>query len=136
MTGATENLTLDGNVPSSIVCTLPVEDLAGRHSLPFLLAEDETGDVHVVAEVLAWARASSYSRNLSTIQREVEIVGRFYNFCRAFTHGMTISEDDLDYLIYAYLLWRLNGTLGDEGRSIITGLHWKPLSVARLEQEF
>jgi hypothetical protein len=136
MTDATKTLSLDGDTPSSIVCTLPVEDLAGRRSLPFLLAEDETGDVHVVAEVLAWASASSYSRNLSTIQRDVEIVGRFYNFCRAFTRGMTISEDDLDYLIYAYLLWRLNGTLTDEGRSIIPGLRWKPLSVPQLEQEF
>jgi hypothetical protein len=122
--------------PYHVVCMLLVARHAAKQRLPVLFAAESDGAVRVVTEVLEWARASLLSRDLSTVQREVETIGRFIDFCRALGDCISIAEDDLDYVVYAYLLWRKNGTRDDRGRLLLDGLSWKPLDAARLQQEF
>jgi hypothetical protein len=72
----------------------------------------------------------------ASIERDVETIARLYDFFRVFWHGDSLPEDHVDYLIYAYLLWRHSGTLTGEGSSRLGGLRWRPLAAEGLRAEF
>jgi integrase len=121
--------------PFAVVRALPVRGPEGSKRLPFLFIESIDGAVSWHREALVYANASVVAYDLASIERDVEIIGRFYDFFRVFWQRGALPEDALDYLVYAYLVWRHNGTIA-EGASRFGGLRWKPLAVEALRSEF
>jgi hypothetical protein len=108
----------------------------GSTALPVIFLENECGEVVVHGDALVYAQASLAAYRPASIERDVETIARLYDFFRVFWHGNSLPEDDVDYLIYAYLLWRHSGTLTGEGSSRLGGLRWRPLAAEGLRAEF
>jgi len=121
--------------PSSIVRHVPVLGPSGSVPLPFLFIEGASGAVGWHREALAYAKACLAAYELSTISHDVETIGRFYDFYRVFWGAKPLPAEAIDYLVYAYLVWRHNGTVSD-GRSCLGGLLWAPVASNALRAEF
>ncbi len=103
--------------------------------LPFLFVEDEAGTVNWQREALVYARASLQAYDIPTIERDIDTIGRFCDFYIIFWNGMPLPDNEIDYLIYAYLIWRHNGNIS-HGASRLGGLRWKSLAFDALRAEF
>lgn len=119
----------------SVVRSLPTRGVAGIVDLPFLFSDSGSGEVTLNLEALEYARASLAGYDVSTIELDIRAVGRLYDFCHAFWGSKPLPDGGLEYLIYAYLIWRHHGTIRS-GASCLGGLRWKPLAPEGLRAEF
>jgi hypothetical protein len=121
--------------PFSVVRTLPTVTKEGIEHLPFLFLDQDGDNVRWHWEALVYARSARIGYNLATVEHDLEAVGRFFDFYRVFWLKGALPEEDFDYLIYAYLVWRHRGTM-QNGVSVLEGLRWKALAFNALRSEF
>ncbi len=125
-----------GRPPFAVVRPLLLRGLLRLTALPCIFLENEDGDVVLHRDALEYVKACLSAYELGTIERDVNAIARLYDFYRVFWRGDVLPDDDLDYLIYAYLAWRHSGTLTEDGTSRLGGLRWKPLAYEGLRAEF
>ncbi|MFC7688701.1 hypothetical protein ACFQY5_02700 [Paeniroseomonas aquatica] len=123
------------SAPFSVVRTLPTITKEGIEHLPFLFMDQDGADSCWHLEALVYARSARAGYDLPTVEHDLEVVGRLFDFYRVFWTGATLTEDDFDYLIYAFLAWRHRGTI-QNGASVLGGLRWQPLAFTSLQSEF
>src|SRR5260221_6699452 len=129
---------LDKGPPFAVVRVLPAKH--PPYWLPALFVENKAGEVEVSRKAMTWAHLSLGGYPRSVVDEDIKTVDRFVDFERIFISeiacGHVLERDDLDYLVYAYLTYRYNGTLDNEARCCLGGLNWRSLAMAPLRREF
>ena len=118
---------------SSVVRMLPIQLPSGDAAyLPFLFLRSPDGEACLSEEALSWALSCQPHRDLATIQRGVTTVGRFHDYCTQFLGENEVPEDDIDYIIYAYLAFRYDGSTASRAN---VSRRWCPATSGVVEHE-
>ncbi|MBK1841653.1 hypothetical protein JHL17_30065 [Azospirillum sp. YIM B02556] len=126
----------DPGPPYAMAQVLPVINEGIQQHLPVMFIKEPSGEVVRSYEALEWARMSLSGFSLSKIEANIEVLARFINFYRVWGYGRPIEDGELDYLIYAYLIFRYAGTMDPEGCCSLGGLNWRPIAYGALRNEF
>jgi hypothetical protein len=119
---------------SSVVRMLPIQlpSGSGTAHLPFLFLRSPDGTVRLCEEALSWARSCRPHRDLETIKRGSKTVGRFHDYCTQFLGENDVPEDDIDYIIYAFLAFRYDGSPASQAN---VSRRWLPATPSAVEDE-
>ncbi len=120
--------------PVATEVTLPIRG-NGHQFLPVLL-QQVGNDVFVDRPALLWSRELTLALSLPSIQQRIKTITRFKNFYALFSAGQSFNIEEQTHSIYAYLDWRLAGTVSLSPDRRLSKLGWRPVQKETARNEF